>query len=379
MEWGIKLKIRENDLAKKTFREFIGKVIIYFVAITLLFLFIKPIVRSMDFQWVYDYYGENLYYRVRVIFEILSDHGDIVVIIAIIISMGFLALLYKLLKKIFNYINAITDSADKLFNKNEEYISLPSEMYNLEQKLNYLKMESLKNEKLAKENELKKDELIVYLAHDIKTPLTSMIGYLSLLDEINDMPKVQREKYIKTALDKSYKLEDLINELFDIARFNSEKIILEKEKLNLNLMIVQIIDDFYPILQEIDKKIILDSEDNIEIFADPDKLSRVFNNLIKNAINYSNKTSNIIISIRKDTNNAIIEVLNKGKQIPKEKLDRVFEKFYRVDSSRTTKTGGSGLGLAIAKEIVELHNGKITAKSDKEETCFCVELPIQVT
>lgn len=373
------MKIRENDLAKKTFREFIGKVIIYFVAITLLFLFIKPIVRSMDFQWVYDHYGENLYYRVRVIFEILSDHGDIVVIISIIISMGFLALLYKLLKKIFNYINAITDSADKLFNKNEEYISLPSEMYNLEQKLNYLKMESLKNEKLAKENEQKKDELIVYLAHDIKTPLTSMIGYLSLLDEINDMPKVQREKYIKIALDKSYKLEDLINELFDIARFNSEKIILEKEKLNLNLMIAQIIDDFYPILQEIDKRIILDSEDNIEIFADPDKLSRVFNNLIKNAINYSNKTSNIIISIRKDTNNAIIEIINKGRQIPKEKLDRVFEKFYRADSSRTTKTGGSGLGLAIAKEIVELHNGKISAKSDKEETCFCVELPIQIT
>ena len=249
-------------------------------------------------------------------------------------------------------------------------------MSEVEKKLNHFKIEAIKNEKLARENEEKKDELIVYLAHDIKTPLTSMIGYLSLLSEIKDMPEEQRNKYIDITLDKSYRLEDLINELFDVARFNSEKIILEKEELNLNLMLEQIIDDFYPVLKELNKKIKFTPKEEIKLYGDPDKLSRVFNNLIKNAINYSSDDSNIDISAIKDEKNAIIKITNKGKQIPKEKLDRIFEKFYRLDSSRTSKTGGSGLGLAIAKEIIELHHGKITASSTLKETNFTVILPI---
>lgn len=111
-----------------------------------------------------------------------------------------------------------------------------------------------------------------------------MIGYLSLLSEIKDMPEEQRNKYIDITLDKSYRLEDLINELFDVARFNSEKIILEKEELNLNLMLEQIIDDFYPVLKELNKKIKFTPKEEIKLYGDPDKLSRVFNNLIKNAI-----------------------------------------------------------------------------------------------
>lgn len=249
-------------------------------------------------------------------------------------------------------------------------------MSEVEKKLNHFKIEAIKNEKLARENEEKKDELIVYLAHDIKTPLTSMIGYLSLLSEIKDMPEEQRNKYIDITLDKSYRLEDLINELFDVARFNSEKIILEKEELNLNLMLEQIIDDFYPVLKELNKKIKFTPKEEIKLYGDPDKLSRVFNNLIKNAINYSSDDSNIDISAIKDEKNVIIKITNKGKQIPKEKLDRIFEKFYRLDSSRTSKTGGSGLGLAIAKEIIELHHGKITASSTLKETNFTVILPI---
>lgn len=262
-------------------------------------------------------------------------------------------------------------------NKNVEYVELPKELEDIQNKMNSLKRESEKNERLARENEQKKDELIVYLAHDIKTPLTSMIGYLSILDEIDDMPKKKQKKYTSIALDKSYRLEELINELFDIARFNSEKIVLEKEELNLNLMIEQIIDDFYPILKELNKEIQFNTEEDIRVFADPDKLSRVFTNLIKNAINYSKEESNITINIKKENTNIIVDVVNKGKQIPKEKLDRLFEKFYRLDSSRTSKTGGSGLGLAIAKEIMELHGGIITAESNEEETTFHVELPIK--
>lgn len=273
-------------------------------------------------------------------------------------------------------MNTIILSVDKLYDKNVEYISLPAELDDVEKKLNHLKAESEKNERLAKESEEKKDNLIVYLAHDIKTPLTSMIGYLSLLDEIDDMPLKQRKKYTSVALNKSYKLEELINELFDIARFNSEHIVLEKEELKLNMMLEQIIDDFYPILNELGKSIQFHTEENIILMADPDKLSRVFNNLIKNAINYSKEESEIIINAKKEEDYVLVEVKNVGKQISQEKLNKIFEKFYRLDSSRNSNTGGSGLGLAIAKDIVELHNGTITAQSDKNETIFKVILPV---
>lgn len=179
-----------------------------------------------------------------------------------------------------------------------------------------------------------------------------MIGYLSILNEMDDMLKKQQEKYIRIALDKSYRLEELINELFDMARFNSEKIILEKEKLNLNSMLVLIIDDFYPILSELNKKIDLNSEEKIMLVADPNKLGRVFNNFIKNAINYSVENNNIMINVKKNEYNIIVDIINEGRQIPKERFDQIFEKIYRLDSSRTSKTGGSGLGLAIAKDIV---------------------------
>lgn len=285
-------------------------------------------------------------------------------------------LLYRLLKKVFGYIDEIGKATEELVNKDVEYIELPDELEEIQKRMNHLKRESEKNEKLAKENEEKKDELIVYLAHDIKTPLTSMIGYLSILDEIDDMPKKKQKNYISIALDKSYRLEDLINELFDVARFNSEKF-LEKEELNLNLMLEQIIDDFYPTLRELNKSIKLNYNEPISINGDSDKLSRVFNNLIKNAISYSKEESEIVINLKKDNNNAIVEVINKGKQISKEKLSKIFEKFYRLDSARTSRTGGSGLGLAIAKDIVELNNGTIIAESNEEETTFRVTLPLK--
>ena len=179
-----------------------------------------------------------------------------------------------------------------------------------------------------------------------------MIGYLSILNEMDDMLKKQQEKYIRIALDKSYRLEELINELFDMARFNSEKIILEKEKLNLNSVLVLIIDDFYPILSELNKKIDLNCEEKIMLVADPNKLGRAFNNFIKNAINYSVENNNIMINVKKNEYNIIVDIINEGRQIPKERFDQIFEKIYRLDSSRTSKTGGSGLGLAIAKDIV---------------------------
>lgn len=370
--------MKNNDMkkiVKSTFWSFIVQCMISLTIMGIIMIILAESRAIFDFQWLYNIFP-HLYDLLDNIYELVFERGYFVFIIFGTTLIIVLSLLYKLLNKIFSYVFAVSESADKLFDKNVEYINLPPEMVEVEKKLNHFKTEAIKNERLARENEQKKDELIVYLAHDIKTPLTSMIGYLSLLSEIKDMPQEQRNRYIDIALDKSYRLEDLINELFDVARFNSEKIVLEKEEINLNLMLEQIADDFYPTLKEMNKKINFTSDEKTILYADPDKLSRVFNNLIKNAVNYSKENTDIDISIMTKENQATVKITNKGKQIPKEKLDKIFEKFYRLDSSRTSKTGGSGLGLAIAKEIVELHGGRIYAESDMKETTFCVTLPI---
>lgn len=376
MEWGIKLKNKKKrSLLSKIFIQFLLRELIIMIIVALILGATFWIILKSDFNWLYNI-NYDTYSKAIELFNLVFKGFTPFLIIFLIWLILSIVNIYLTLKKVFSYMNTIILSVDKLYDKNVEYINLPSELDNVEKKLNHLKSESEKNERLAKESEEKKDNLIVYLAHDIKTPLTSMIGYLSLLDEIDDMPLKQRKKYTSVALNKSYKLEELINELFDIARFNSEHIILEKEELKLNLMLEQIIDDFYPILNELGKSIKFNTEENIILMADPDKLSRVFNNLIKNAINYSKEESEIIINVKKEENNVLVEVKNVGKQISQEKLDKIFEKFYRLDSSRNSNTGGSGLGLAIAKDIVELHNGTITAQSDKNETIFKVILPI---
>ncbi len=370
--------MKNNDMkkiVKSTFWSFIVQCMISLTIIGIIMIILAESRAIFDFQWLYNIFP-HLYDLLDNIYELVFERAYFIFIIFGTTLIIVLSLLYKLLNKIFSYVFAVSESADKLFDKNVEYINLPPEMVEVEKKLNHFKTEAIKNERLARENEQKKDELIVYLAHDIKTPLTSMIGYLSLLSEIKDMPQEQRNRYIDIALDKSYRLEDLINELFDVARFNSEKIVLEKEEINLNLMLEQIADDFYPTLKEMNKKINFTSDEKTILYADPDKLSRVFNNLIKNAVNYSKENTDIDISIINKENQVTVNITNKGKQIPKEKLDKIFEKFYRLDSSRTSKTGGSGLGLAIAKEIVELHGGKIYAESDMKETTFSVILPI---
>lgn len=376
MEWGIRLKNNDmKKIVKSTFWSFIVQCMISLTIMGIIMIILAESRAIFDFQWLYNIFP-HLYDLLDNIYELVFERAYFIFIIFGTTLIIVLSLLYKLLNKIFSYVFAVSESADKLFDKNVEYINLPPEMVEVEKKLNHFKTEAIKNERLARENEQKKDELIVYLAHDIKTPLTSMIGYLSLLSEIKDMPQEQRNRYIDIALDKSYRLEYLINELFDVARFNSEKIVLEKEEINLNLMLEQIADDFYPTLKEMNKKINFTSDEKTILYADPDKLSRVFNNLIKNAVNYSKENTDIDISILNKENQATVKIKNKVKQIPKEKLDKIFEKFYRLDSSRTSKTGGSGLGLAIAKEIVELHGGRIYAESDMKETTFSVILPI---
>ena len=238
----------------------------------------------------------------------------------------------------------------------------------------------MKNSMEKKEQQLKaesqrKNDLITYLAHDLKTPLTSVMGYLSLLEEAPDMPQQQRQKYTRIALEKADRLESLMNEFFEITQYNLQNMILEKEEIDLYYMLVQMAEEFYPVLEAKGNTCEIHAEENVKVYGDPERLARVFNNILKNAVAYSYPKTAVKICAQQQDSGVQIQFINRGKTIPNEKLKFLFEKFFRLDEARRTNTGGAGLGLAIAKEIVELHGGTITAESGEEQTVFTVELP----
>lgn len=357
------MKLNDNQYSKIIFKR-IGKKILIFTAIFTLFFILMLIVSLIianSFIWQPD---DPLYI---LLINIRSN-------LLFIWALGILIIIAFYLKKSLSYIDYVIQASEDLLNKNNNYISLPSDLSMLEKHLNQIKQESIRNELLAKTNEERKNELIVYLAHDLKTPLTSIIGYLELLNESPDLPVSYRAKYANITLNKAYRLEELINEFFEIARFNVGNIILNKSSINLRLMLEQIIDEFYPLSKGQDKEIIINCPTSLCLVADSDKLSRVFNNVLKNAIAYSFPNSQINIDVKENLHDVSIEISNSGTTIPKDKLNYIFEKFYRLDESRGSNSGGAGLGLAIAKEIVEAHGGKIFASSEHNVTTFTIIL-----
>ena len=248
------------------------------------------------------------------------------------------------------------------------------------------------HERALRDEAQRRSDLIAYLAHDLKTPLTSVIGYLSLLDEIPEMPREQRCRYVGITLDKAKRLERLINEFFDITRYNLSHIELETERVDLSYLLVQMADEFYPLLAAHGNTVSLAVEGapasveapgaELWITADPGRLARVFNNILKNAIAYSHEGTEIAVTAerfeRADAPGepwVRVTVTDEGATIPPHKLEAIFDKFFRLDEARATSTGGAGLGLAIAREIVELHGGTIAAASETGRTTFTVELP----
>ncbi|EGW39281.1 his Kinase A domain protein [Desulfosporosinus sp. OT] len=273
------------------------------------------------------------------------------------------------------YFDEVSAGMDKLAEESNAEITLAPELDFMENKLNQLKNNLEKQKKAALEAEQRKNDLVVYLAHDIKTPLTSVIGYLSLLDEASDMPPEQKAKYVGITLEKAYRLEQLINEFFEITRFNLQTIVLNKEKINLQFMLQQMADEFYPMLTPQAKQVSVNVPDGLILWGDADKLARVFNNILKNALACSYENSVIDISAEQQDETIVITFTNQGNPIPQAKLATIFEKFYRLDSSRSTDTGGAGLGLAIAREIVTAHDGTISVESNPENTTFTIKLP----
>lgn len=302
-------------------------------------------------------------------------HLRIEVLYFLYLVVGFCCIFHHYWKKPWGYLQEVINATKTVYQPNDSTIELSEPLKDMEKQMNQIKMAVLISQQAVKEAENKKNELVMYLAHDIRTPLTSVIGYLSLLDEAPDMPAEQKEKYVSIALKKSIRLEKLINEFFEITRYNTQQIKLTKVNVDLYYMLVQLIDEFYPALSAKGNSALLNADENLTVYADSEKLARVFNNILKNAVAYSYPNTEIIISAKVDKDRITVTFENHSQTIPSEQLSSIFDKFNRLDDARKSDTGGAGLGLSIAYEIVRLHGGEISAQSENDTITFTVSLP----
>lgn len=295
--------------------------------------------------------------------------------IAFLFIVIFVVVLGVYLKEFTKYFNEINQGIDSLVDEQSEDIRLSEELEATEQKINSIR-HTLAQRKAATElEEKRRKELVVYLAHDLKTPLTSVIGYLNLLQDQKEIKEEERKKYLSIALKKAERLEELINEFFDVTRFHLSRITLEYSRVNLTRMLEQITYEFQPQLEEKGLECILECPPDVSVNCDVNKIQRVFDNLLRNAVNYSYEHGTIRVCVTQEEAQVTICFTNPGEHIPEEKLESLFEQFYRVDDARASKSGGAGLGLAIAREIVEAHGGTIRAESTGDQIELEVMIP----
>ena len=351
-------------LSVRILSRFFLTIIIY--AITIIFLLLLAIFILGRRIWT----GNELIYPI-----ISSISNNLTIFLLFVFGAGFLIIFIFYWIKTLSYLENIIQATSNMYDTTDDLISLPADLREIENQMNQIKLNIRHNQRVAKEAEQRKNDLIVYLAHDLKTPLTSVIGYLTLLRDEKQISDELRDKYLSIALNKAVRLEDLINKFFEITRFNLTNQILELSKINLTRMLEQITFEFQPMLDEKNLTCILDAPTDVVIKCDVNKMQRVFDNLIRNAINYSFPDKHILINLMRKGEAIQIDFVNYGNTIPPEKLDRIFEQFFRLDTARSSGAGGAGLGLAIAKEFVELHKGTISAFSENEESKFSIRIP----
>lgn len=228
-----------------------------------------------------------------------------------------------------------------------------------------------------RESERTKNELITNVAHDLRTPLTSIIGYLELLTNNQQIPADMQHKYIEIAYGKSRRLQKLIEDLFGFTKLNYGKIAMHVGQIDIVKLLGQLVEEAYP--NFVEKGLSYDLQSNVPakiINADGNLLARLFDNLIGNAIKYGADGKRVLVKIHAESETVTVSVTNYGYVIPADELPLIFNKFYRVEQSRSSSTGGTGLGLAIAKEIVDMHGGTISVASDLNGTVFTVRLQV---
>lgn len=313
---------------------------------------------------------------------IMVYHSDTVIVLGyvllgiVIFSVTFLMLQEKSIEYIGHISDAMQNISEGDLNTTIEVVG-DDEFSSMAENLNKMAADIRQLMDKEREAERTKNELITNVAHDLRTPLTSIIGYLELLSAKNMLPPEMQHKYIDIAYTKAKRLEKLIEDLFGFTKLNYGKISMHVSKVDIIKLLSQLLEESYPSFA--DKNLSYELQSNVPakvITADGNLLARLFDNLINNAIKYGADGKRVIVKVHADEGTVRVSVTNYGYVIPAEELPQVFDKFYRVEQSRSTHTGGTGLGLAIVKNIVDMHGGTINVKSDLNGTVFTVTLRV---
>ncbi|MCC3868951.1 sensor histidine kinase [Terrisporobacter mayombei] len=349
--------------------------------------FVISVILSLAVFWTLYKVTYNLYvnYRtpilnvvIRALFN-LNDNffaGNIYGIIGILIFLSIYSLItYKKYKNVSLLVDNVEEMSKGNLDKKIE-VKSRGDIDQVAENINSI-VEQLKDitveERKAQQT---KTDLITNVSHDLRTPLTSVIGYLNLIEEGRYKDEVELMYYVDIAYEKSLNLNVLINDLFELTKMQNRVVNFNKAELNLVELIGQLISQFEIQFRQENMSCRIDfSVDKLIINADPIKLVRAFENLITNAMRYGSDGYYVDIKVFTEGKMAVVQVINYGETIPVVDLPHIFDRFYRVEKSRNTFQGGSGLGLAITKNIIEAHDGSICAISNNESTIFEVKIP----
>lgn len=290
----------------------------------------------------------------------------------VIVSLAVNTVIYRRMAGSFDLT---LDFMKNIWEKPEERQKISPGLDEVMDLLNYFQDQLHNLTQTIKQEQQRKNDLVVYLAHDLKTPLTSVQGYLEIVMEQPELSEKMKQKYVGIAAEKAERLEELIDEFFDISRFNLTDICIHCSKVNVTRLLEQELFEFQPMLRSKNLSCEMKTGENFVWVCDSDKMQRVIDNLLRNAVNYSYPDSIIYLEAAETDGFYSIEVRNQGDTIPEEALERLFEQFFRLDASRNSKNGGSGIGLAIARKIIEAHKGTITAESHDNWITFCISWP----
>lgn len=319
----------------------------------------------------------------------------------VIFVLGIAGLIAFFLNKFVHYFDELSASVTALFTNKTAPIMLSPDLAIVQNELNGIRSESIQNERRAKEAEARKNKLVTYIAHDARTPLTSITGYLALLKEPELPSDEKRVSYATIAYEQARNLNALLDELFEITRFNIQGIHLVKQPTDIRTLYLQVCDEFHPALEEKSLQTKIDAPLDLYGSLDSEKMARALANIMRNAIHYAENGSTIELvgterpatksatregstnepnskesSTGKEESNVLtLSISNYGQPIAPENLEKIFERFYRENEARTANRGSAGLGLAITKEIIEAHDGSIHATSENSLTTFIIELP----
>lgn len=324
--------------------------------------------------FVFKYFVVNRLYSTIFYSWILWISNNIIFFMISILLLMYATILVVYMRKLTRYIDEIILVASTIHNS-DTTIEMSPELDELSNQFIQIKREITTNRLLAHEADKRKNDLLVYLAHDLKTPLTSIIGYLTFLNDEKDLAPDIHQKYLGITKEKALRLEDLLNEFFEIARFNLTSVEMEFKEIQLDLLVEQLAYEFKPLYHKKNMQCYTNLRANTYIMGDANKLSRAIDNLLLNVYHYSYENSDVYINLEQLDNFVCLTLINQGKTIDPQKIDLLFEQFYRLDNARGSEQGGSGLGLSITKEIISAHHGTITASSCDEKIVFSIQIP----